>query len=239
MFSDPCKPTRASPGLPWGCSITTPAAMISSSAKCPPVRPSALAEGPLNGGTWQVGLQGGVFSIFDQERESNDQLNVDYLVALPVSYRRDEWSGRARVYHVSSHLGDEFILNQNVRERLDISFEAFDLLVSRDYDKLRVYGGGGYIIRTTESLDRPMLQAGGEWLQPQVFWGLDLALGADYKSWDAQDWTLNQSYQAALLLKRNKQELRFILEYYHGDSFNGQFLFDDLEYVGIGLRLGL
>jgi len=199
----------------------------------------SLVEGPLGEGTWQIGVQGGVFSIFDQERESNDLLNVDYLVALPVSYRRNEWSARGRIYHISSHLGDELILNQNVRERLDISYEAVDLLVSRDFERLRLYGGGGYIIRTTEGIDRSMLQGGTEWLKPRAIWGLDLALGADLKAWDAQDWTLNQSYQAALILTRNQQEIRFLAEYYRGDSFNGQFLFDELEYIGLGVRFGL
>ena len=199
----------------------------------------SLVEGKLGAGTWQVGIQGGAFSIFDQSRKSNDLLNTDYLIGLPVTWRQGNWSTRLRYYHVSSHLGDEFILNRDKRERLDLSFEALDGIVSHEWDQLRLYGGGGVIVRTTADLDRSMLQGGAEYRINNVIGELDLSLGADYKALDAQDFTLNQAYQAALIFTRNQRQIRFLIEYYNGKSFNGQFIFNRLEYVGAGLQFGI
>jgi hypothetical protein len=199
----------------------------------------SLVEGSYGEGTWQIGLQGGIFSIFNQDKESNDLTNTDYIVGLPVSYRKGNWSGRVRLFHQSSHLGDEFILNENINQRLDISFEALDVLVSHDWEQLRLYGGGGYLVRTTENLDRGLLQGGGEWRINNVIGELDLSLGANFKALDAQDWTINQAYQSALIFSRNKREIRLLLEYYHGKSFNGEFFLNRLEYFGLGVQFGI
>lgn len=199
----------------------------------------SLVEGKYGDGTWQIGIQGGVFSIFDQGAESNDLLNTDFLVALPLTYREDAWSVRSRIFHISSHLGDEFILNNNVNERFDLSFEAIDTIVSHEWERLRLYGGGGYIIRTTAGLDRGLAQAGAEYRTNDVIGDLDLSFAADLKALEGLDWTINQTYQAALIFTRNQREIRFLLEYYTGKSPNGQFIFNRLDYFGFGMQFGI
>lgn len=59
-------------------------------------------------GSAQVGLQGAVFALFDLDSASKDLVNADYWIGLPFTYRRGRLSYVARVYHQSSHLGDEF-----------------------------------------------------------------------------------------------------------------------------------
>lgn len=198
-----------------------------------------LVEGHMGSGTWQLSIQGGIFSIFDQDKESNDQLNTDYIVALPLTFRAGNWSVRSRYFHMSSHLGDEYILHENIRERLDISFEAADTIISHDWKQVRLYGGGGYLVRTSTDLKRGILQAGGEWRIKDAIGTLDLSLAADYKLMAAQDWTPNQSYQAAFIFARNKREIRFLIEYYNGKSPNGQFFFNRLKYFGFGVQFGI
>lgn len=199
----------------------------------------SLVEGKYGDGTWQIGIQGAVFSIFDQDEDSNDLLNSDFLVALPLTYRQNAWSVRSRIYHISSHLGDEFILNNDLDDRLDISFEALDTIVSHEWEKLRVYGGGGYILRTTEGLEKGILQAGTEWRTNDIIGELDLSLAIDLKTLESLDWTVNQTYQAALIFSRNQREIRFLLEYYTGKSPNGQFIFNRLDYFGFGVQFGI
>src|SRR6185295_7497258 len=62
------------------------------------------------GDGWQLGISGSVFAIFNLDTPSLDLLNADYLVGFPISYRSGDWSARLRLYHQSSHLGDEFLL---------------------------------------------------------------------------------------------------------------------------------
>src|SRR2546425_8890963 len=51
---------------------------------------------------------------------------------------------RLRLFHQSSHLGDEYMAHTNAR-RIDLTFQAVELLVARETTRWRVYGGGDYI----------------------------------------------------------------------------------------------
>lgn len=81
----------------------------------------------------QVSLFGVVFSQFNLDASSADLLNADYLVGPMLTYRRGPWSARFRIYHQSSHLGDEFLLNYGLAngvQRQNLIIEALDLIVS-------------------------------------------------------------------------------------------------------------
>jgi len=135
------------------------------------------ADAPFEG-NWQLGIQGGVFSIFDLGAASKDLINADYFVALPTfSYRKDDFSLLARLFHQSSHLGDEFILFNEItpQERVNLSYEAVDLLLSYDLDFLgqdvwRIYGGGAYLFHIDpEDVDPWWIQYGLEFDSQWVF----------------------------------------------------------------------
>src|ERR1041385_6315853 len=80
----------------------------------------AAAGRPGNG--IQLGLAGAVFAQFDLGSPSSDLLNADYTIAVPLTFRAGPISARARVYHQSSHLGDEFLLRPSPPKRENLSF---------------------------------------------------------------------------------------------------------------------
>ena len=82
---------------------------------------------------WEVGVQAGVFAIFDLDAVSKDLINADYFVALPFGFRRGDLSGLLRVFHQSSHLGDEFLLRTR-SQRINLSYEGLDGKVSHELD---------------------------------------------------------------------------------------------------------
>lgn len=190
---------------------------------------------------WEIGIQAGVFAIFDLDTDSFDLLNADYLVTLPISARIGEVSAMARILHQSSHLGDEFLLRPDAPERIGLSYEAVDLRLSWEPGPLRVYAGGGYLYRTTpRDLEPWVAQYGVEvrspWPGPQSRWRP--ILGVDVQQREKTDWHLDLSVRGGLqvdgvLLSRN---LQLLLEYYRGHSPNGQFYVDRIEYVGVGLH---
>jgi hypothetical protein len=59
----------------------------------------------------QVSLLGGVFSQFNLDAYSKDLTNTDFIVGGQVSMRSGGLSGRVRIYHQSSHLGDDYLLH--------------------------------------------------------------------------------------------------------------------------------
>ncbi len=198
-----------------------------------------FTRGHFADGEYQIGVEGGVFALFNMNTASHDLENADYMIGFPVSYRSGPWSYRARLYHVSSHLGDEYMLRNPDVERINLSYEGFEILTSWEHNNLRVYGGPGLLFDTQPSLDPWTLQYGTEYQIPRVLGGYDLYFAADIKQSQAQDWIVNQSYQLGLSFRHGDRLLRFGLEYYNGLSPNGQFFTERLHYYGLGIQFGL
>lgn len=142
----------------------------------------------------QVGVLGAIFSQFDLNRSSADLINTDFLVGIPVSARRGAWSGRARLTHLSSHLGDEFIVrNRGVRVR-NFGYEMVDVLVAREWQSLRLYAGAGAVFNSSTRFSPGVLQAGGElkpkWKPHWKILGLSprTIFAVDFKSLEQQGW---------------------------------------------------
>jgi hypothetical protein len=196
-----------------------------------------------DGGRWELGLQGGVFSIFDLEAESLDLVNADYLAGLTVAYQRGDFAALLRGYHQSSHLGDEFLLRDSV-ERVNLSYEVTDALLSYELGRLaRIYGGGGYVVhRDPADLAPGLLQAGVELVSPYTLAeGVLRPLAAlDLKWAEESGWETDRSVRAGFQIENpglRSLKLQLLAEYYRGRSPNGQFFVRDVEYAGFGIHL--
>src|SRR2546427_4673284 len=143
--------------------------------------------GLVRGRDWQVAIAAGVFSEFNMQSSTTDLLNTDYLVGLPITYRRGSFATRLRVYHQSSHLGDEYLVH-NHAQRVDLTFQAAELLVASEASHWRVYGGGGYIFAHSPADLKPGVVHGGlEYRQPRALLRLGrLATGRLGAGWGRQ-----------------------------------------------------
>lgn len=195
-------------------------------------------------GQWEASLQASVFSIFDLDAASFDLVNADYFVAAPLSYRDGPLSAIARVFHQSSHLGDEFLLRTKAR-RINLSYEGIDAKLSYDFlDRaLRVYVGAGYLFeQDPSSLQRWSTQAGFELQSPWTLLG-GLArpiFAADFQSREENDWEPDISLRGGLQFESIQvlgRKLQWMLEYFNGHSPNGQFFRDRIEYFGVAAHL--
>jgi hypothetical protein len=195
--------------------------------------------GPL---WWGVGLQAGVFGIFDLEAESKDLINADYFAAAALDFRHDALSGLVRVFHQSSHLGDEFLLGNRVN-RVNLSYEGVDLKLSYDFlgDVLRVYGGGGYLFNRDPSDLKPgMVQWGLEFKSP---WPAGAATvrpiaAVDVQNREQNGWASDVSARAGVELRGlwSGRDLQVLMEYFRGSSPNGQFYLQKIDYIGLGMH---
>ena len=192
-------------------------------------------------GQWETGVQGGVFSIFDLDSQSFDLINTDFFVAGFVGYRLRDFSALGRIFHQSSHLGDELLLRKTRPNRINLSYEGLDAKLSYDLPLgLRAYAGGGYLIDVDPAnLGRGLAQAGAEFKSPWILWQgrLRPIAGIDLQSREENNWHTDFSLRAGLqfenvsLLSRNMQ---ILVEYFNGRSFEGQFFRESDEYLGIG-----
>jgi hypothetical protein len=201
---------------------------------------------------WQVGLLAGVFAQFNLDAASSDLINADYVIGVPVSWRSGLISTRVRLYHQSSHLGDEFLLSSPVFNRVELSFEAVEAIVSLDAPGGwgRIYAGGSYLVhREPATLDRNGVQWGFELRGPALaapmlgtqLPGLRLTpvFGADFKSFEELSWIINSNVVGGLEWSRAGANRRFrlLLNYYHGFAPYGQFFAQKIEWFGVGLYL--
>ena len=111
----------------------------------------------------QLSLEGALFAQFNLDSDSSDLINADYTIGIPVTYRYGDNSLRFRLYHQSSHLGDELLLSGNHPERVNLSYESTELIYSREWHEWRVYGGGEYLIHKEPSDLKPTI----------AHWGLE------------------------------------------------------------------
>lgn len=206
----------------------------------------SLYQAPVGEGAWGVGIQAAVFALFDLEAESKDLINADYWVGIPLSWRQGPNSAILRLYHQSSHLGDEYLLRSsgNRRSRINLSYEVVDLKLSRDlFDRvLRVYGGGGMLFdQEPPDIDPALLQWGLEVRPPWSFADglLRPVAAADFQSAEESGWRVDSSVRAGLELVSTAQRdyvVQLMLEYYRGRNPNGQFFLNEVEFYGIGLH---
>jgi hypothetical protein len=201
---------------------------------------------------WQVGILPGVFAQFDLDKESKDLINADYVIGIPISFRSGLFSGRVRLFHQSSHLGDEFLLNNPGVNRVNLSFEAVEAILSLDAPGGwgRIYAGGATAFHVKPSnIDRNSVHWGVELrgrtiaapllAKPLPGTRLTPVFGADFQAIEELNWTVNTNLVGGLEWSKVGADRRFriLINYYHGYSPYGQFFGTKLEMVGFGLYL--
>ena len=192
---------------------------------------------------WQLSLTGGLFAQFNLDAPSNDLVNADYNIGFSLTHRHGPYSARARLYHQSSHLGDEFLLGQPGLERINLSFEAVDAIASWEWPRWRIYGGAGYIFnREPEDLEPAYAEAGIEYRGQRMRWDLGRLIGGvDLRSFEEQDWDVGVSVKAGIELGQadpGRRRIRILAEYYDGFSPFGQFFDTEIRYAGVGVYFG-
>lgn len=195
-------------------------------------------------GQWEVGFQAGVFSVFDLDASSSDLVNSDFLVGLTASHHLGDFTSILRFFHQSSHLGDEYLLRTQIN-RVNLSFEALDLLVSYErWQWLRLYGGGGVLVHREPALDRGMLEAGIELHSPKAFVAgfLRPVAAADFQFRQESDWKEDVSVRTGVQIEHpflHRMRVQLLAEFYSGRSPNGQFYDRRITTIGIGLYLAI
>lgn len=195
------------------------------------------------GGQWELGLQAGVFSLFDIDSRSFNLINADYTVGLLASYRYSDLSAFIRIFHQSSHLGDEFLLRNRV-DRINLSYEHADLKLSYDlFDLFRLYGGGGILFDKEPSDLKPWItQYGLEFESPWTSaGGFIRPIGAvDLQHNEEHHWSTDLSVRVGIQLESVRivnRKLQLLVEYFNGHSPNGQFFRRKIETIGLGAHL--
>lgn len=200
-------------------------------------------SGGHQGDGLQLSVEASLDARFNMTTPSFNLINADYNVGIPLTYRSDDNSIRFRIYHQSSHLGDEFLLSGDAPKRINLSYEAIELLYSREWRGWRGYAGGEYLIHKDPADLKP---ASGHWGieyrgGDPLFWNGRLVGGVDWKSFEQLAWAVDTSVKVGLEFGRpdpGHRRMRLMAEWFRGFDPRGQFYMNRANYYGLELSLG-
>jgi len=199
------------------------------------------------GGDLQLELEGGVFGIFNLHDHDFPLVNTDYYVGVPLTFAKGPWAFRVRAYHISSHVGDEYLLKHRHLHRKNKSFEAIDF--SADYsfsNNLRFYGVLGSILFSDKEM--PMkhayLEYGFEARGPrteftQLFGQPFLAV--HLRNWQSVHFATDVTYALGYewgKLNGIGRKIRVFCEYHQGFSPDGQFSRERTKFLSLRVAYG-
>ncbi len=208
-------------------------------------------------GDLQIGIQGAVWAVFNyhnvppRNSETCELVNSDYFLGIPLTYAYDRWSFRARLYHISSHLGDEFIVNDpdQLISRKNPSYEALECISSYQLSgNIRTYGGPGFILHSDQSFPMKTLYVKygaelrilGKKLYYHQLYGTPF-LAIHLENWQVRDWNLDLFVKLGYELSKLQgvgRKMRLYVDYHHGYSYEGQFFLEKTQYGELGFSWG-
>lgn len=194
----------------------------------------------------QWNVEGMAYSRFKLSGAINEFDTIDFFANLPIEFRRRFVSGRAMLFHQSSHLGDDYIRRTGdvgFRYSIDglrtnLSFDAFK--------GLRLYMGNTYLLHSIPRPERWMAQAGLEIVGPPMHpFGRTLPsflfLAQDFQWREQVQWNMNSRTILGLRIRPHDQPraMRVQLGYFEGHSPYGQFFSRREHYADISFAFEL
>lgn len=200
----------------------------------------------------QVGLLVNKLAQIDLEARSNALVNTDFSIGVPVTVRQGAVSARLQVFHTSSHLGDEYLVQTGTVPQ-NISFEQVDLVISGEPVSVeraawRLYGGGNYAFRRSSASPEPgAVQLGAEVRsRPLVLRRAArgrLVAAADGRFTRERAWEPTLSVRAGIELGTGSggaaRTLSLLGEFFTGPIAFGQLYRENLTFAGAALQVSL
>lgn len=165
-------------------------------------------------------------------------LNIDFKASLVYTIKNEQTSYRIRLYHLSSHLGDDYLLRygydmngywrNNPRNYEQLDFFMFQHNLHFDY-----FVGTGLVVSPNSKRDRLSFQGGINLHYPL---GKDLSVFSGLFLSAYQETAFSPSAKMALGID-TQRELKILIEYYEGNMPYSTFEEIHMNYFGIGLYL--
>ena len=196
--------------------------------------------------SWEVNFGTAVFSQFDLIKEDESTylaglMNNDFKLSGDLSMRMKNDLLRLRLFHISSHLGDDFMLRHpdTLQNDKSANYEQADLTYLRMLRDSYFYAGAGgiytkYIFRERFSLFGGGVYSFGKQKTLRYFTGLDL------KVLEENNW--NPDIRTALginIRKHSESLLRIWMEYYSGHLPYSTINYGRVNWFGMAMALNI
>ncbi|RIV22196.1 DUF1207 domain-containing protein [Fibrisoma montanum] len=180
-----------------------------------------------------------VYYDADRNRQRRQLINNDYKLSFNYNLLRGKNTWRFRLYHLSSHLGDDFIIRNRITTYTanPVNYELLDATYSRtSANGWRTYGGIGFVLR--KSSERKLLSAQiGTYYRKPASQSPRLVGGVDVKFWQQTDFRPGIHAGLGLEVGRPASGITFLLEGYSGFRPYSQYEDQQTTWVGIGMYM--
>lgn len=165
-------------------------------------------------------------------------MNNDYKISIIYNIRRGDNNYRIRVYHLSSHLGDDYIYRNQITAPSpnSVNYELLDFTYSRTVNNWRLYGGAGVVLRKSEERKPISAQLGLFYKKPSAK-AARLVGGVDIKFWQQTDFRPGIHGGIGIELGRTQNNLTFLVEGYSGFRPYSQYEAQQTSWIGAGVYL--
>jgi len=195
---------------------------------------------PVNKQPVEVGLEAASYVQFEVVQVSGNTylgglFNNDYKASGYISTEINEYLFRFRLFHISSHLGDDYMIRNEDFSRNDksVNYEQIDFTTQKAWKYLKLYFGSGYIFTPNAFRERFSLQTGFDYdknnNRPYHFiCGLDIKLFQQNDFYPNLRGVIGTSYN-----KKAKSMFRLQLEVYHGHLPYSTQEYRKISWIGI------
>jgi hypothetical protein len=185
----------------------------------------------------QLSLEAAVFSRFDIQ-EGWDMDAADYRFGFPFVFRDGDLALKIHLWHLTSHLGDEFISREN-RKRDSYHLDELSVGAALQLDpQWRAYlelGAGFY---TGPETDSGRAQFGLEWVGPAWKGRIGPFAALDLQTRNEIGWGWNASVMGGIQIQPKNPggaNFRAFAEYYRGHDQQTQFKSQLEHYYAFGI----
>jgi hypothetical protein len=187
---------------------------------------------------WQLDVEGAAFPRLDLENDQ-DLVSSDFRFGIPLTYGFGAWQYKLAYFHQSSHLADEFLLENPGTDRINFARDGFVLGASFfPTDDLRLYAEFGYAFYTSGGSEPGEVQFGIDY-SPIEWRGHTDGPFAAFNGHLREDSGYSGNFTAQLGWQwrgmLSGDLLRVGVQYYNGKSPQYQFFDEHEEEIGAGI----
>jgi hypothetical protein len=190
----------------------------------------------------EMGMGAAAFTQFEILKLENstyrgEMLNADYKVAGFINGFYNHWSFRFQIFHVSSHLSDDYLLRNHITtpDPGTMNYEQADLAASYVYKNLRLYGGFGYVITRYAVRDRLSFETGFEY-KKRIFNkdNIGYIAGSDIKFFQQNNYEPDIRIASGFEIgKPENIHMAFLIEYFGGHLPYSTLNYGKIHWFGI------
>jgi len=187
---------------------------------------------------FEIDVAGAAFPRLDPE-EDRDVVATDFRIGVPLTFRVGSFETKFGYYHLSSHLGDEFLLKNPTVDRINYVRDALVLGVAVfPHPDVRLYSEVGYAFNTDGGAEPWEAQFGVDYspTRPTTRFFGDPFVAVNGHIREEVDWGGNFTVQTGLQWRGVTGRLfRLGLQYFNGKSDQTEFYTQHEEQIGLGI----